>query len=115
MKYNKMSIHAARVNVKSLAAEAIIIRKEMGRASESDRCALYIHKTNVVKKEARLANLALAFLRGQPYKSCEITNKKFDINRLIMKINRFIWANGYNAHLKPDADLKQRIVDWINV
>lgn len=89
MQHNKMSIHAARVNVKSLAAEAIIIRKEMGRASELDRCTLYNHKVNVVKKEARLANLALAFLRGRPYKSCEITSKPFDVVKLTAKINRF--------------------------
>lgn len=111
MKHNKLSIHAARVNVKSLAAEAIIIRKEMGRANELDRCILYNHKVNVVKKEARLANLALAFLRGRPYKSCEITDKKFNITRLTTKINKFIgvWSHHYGSKV-----LEQEVVDWIN-
>ena len=110
MQYNKTSIHVARVNVKSLAAEAIIIKKEMGRASELDRCILYNHKVNVVKKEARLANLALAFLRGRPYKSCEITSKPFNIDRLTKKINKFArpWS-----HSKCVAYTVEDIVNWM--
>lgn len=104
MQYSKTSIHVARVNVKSLAAEAIIIRKEMARASELDRSILYNHKVNVVKKEARLANLALAFLRGRPYKSCEITSKPFDIARLVAKINKFSKCVRYTI---------EDIMDWM--
>lgn len=110
MQYNKTSIHVARVNIKSLAAEAAIIKKEMGRASELDRCILYNHKVNVVKKEARLANLALAFLRGRPYKSCEVTSKPLNIDRLTTKINKFAWPSFHSKCVKYTVE---DIMNWM--
>jgi hypothetical protein len=87
-------MHYAELKVKSktLAAEAAIIRKEeriarnrarANRKSNADgaanqaidaeatRHSLYVHRTRVVRVEARATHLARAFLHGKDYKSVE--------------------------------------------
>ena len=84
--------HRARINIKSLAAEAAIIKREISRVSKRDtRTAesLRYHKVTKVKPEARLAQLALAFLKGMPRKVCETSEKPVDIKRLHGKITKF--------------------------
>lgn len=65
------AIHSIRVNVKSLAAEARIIRHETRRAGPAQRDALVMHRRGRLREESRYAHLALAFVRGRPYKSVE--------------------------------------------
>lgn len=55
-----------KVKIKSLAAEAAIIRKEERRHRGDTRTGLYLHRVNDVRYEARAALLAYAFLRGRP-------------------------------------------------
>lgn len=55
-----------RVKVKSLAAEAQIIKREERRASGDLRAGLHNHRVHDVRGESRSAQLALAFLRGVP-------------------------------------------------
>ena len=63
-----------KIKIKSLAAEAKIIRKEEKRArSQSIRESLYRHRIDVVRYEARHTNIAYGFLRGRTY--AEIENK----------------------------------------
>jgi hypothetical protein len=63
---------ALRVKIKSLAAEAKIIRREEDRAkSWHEWLSLKEHRRTVVRSEARAAQLALAFLRGIPYEKVE--------------------------------------------
>lgn len=62
-----------RVKVKSLAAEATIIRREERRASGDLRVGLHQHRVNEVRSEARSSQLALAFLRGVPVTRLEGT------------------------------------------
>jgi len=64
-----------KVKVLSLAAEAKIIRKQeqLARAHHNRRLRVGLmgHRTGIVRREARHALLAYAFLRGTPYKTVE--------------------------------------------
>jgi hypothetical protein len=64
-------IHKARINVKSLAAEARLNRQESARCGPAYRDCLAVHRRGRLREEARYAQLALAFLRGRAYKSVE--------------------------------------------
>jgi hypothetical protein len=66
------AIHRLRVNVKSLAAEAAIIRREARRAGPPYACALDLHRRTRLREEARYAQLALAFVRGRRYRQVEV-------------------------------------------
>lgn len=88
----KLSIHQLRVNIKSLAAESRYIRQEVEKRIEerSHADALITHKCCRVKPEARLAQLALTFIKNKPRSFAE--NKfKIDVNakKLYEKIVRF--------------------------
>lgn len=65
------AIHRLRVNVKSLAAEAKLIRHEERRAGYQYQTELALHRRGRLRMEARYSQLALAFLRGRPYASVE--------------------------------------------
>ena len=63
---------ALRVKVKSLADEAKIIRREEHRSKNwYEWYSLKQHRKGIVRREARSAQLALAFLRGVPYEKVE--------------------------------------------
>jgi hypothetical protein len=93
---NKKAITRARVNIKSLAAEAAIIRTEIRKSKDVDiKNGLHYHRISKLRPEARLANLAIGFLRGRKRSQVEITDKPFDFNRLYKKIAGFMggeWA-----------------------
>ena len=84
-------VPAIRVNIKSLAAESIIIRKQVLKTKNVYvKNRLINHKRLVVRPEARLANLAYGFMTGK--KRSDIEKKFFvevDANKLLNKINRF--------------------------
>jgi len=84
----KPEIARLRVNVKSLAAEAKIIRQEFRRTKLQE---LELHRRGRVREEARYAQLALAFVRGMCYNDVEKKcSKKPDEQRLLKKINNFL-------------------------
>jgi len=89
----KTAIHRLRVNVKSLTAEARIIRQEIKRVWKSNtdtKNELHNHRLLRIKPEARMAHLALAYLRGTPYKKAENSAKNKPAAReLTNKLNRF--------------------------
>ena len=69
-----------RVKIKSLAAEAVIIRHEEKKAEIGGELAwkkpdcresLHLHRVGVVRTEARASLLLYAHLRGVPYRSVE--------------------------------------------
>lgn len=60
-----------KVKVKSLACEAKIIRKEEKRSCGPLREELYLHRVNVVRREARHAHLAYGFIRGRTIEQME--------------------------------------------
>jgi hypothetical protein len=86
------AIHTARVNVKSLAAEAKIIRKEERRCGSVYRNLLSHHRRTRLREEARYAHLALAYLRGRAYRTIEAQKGNSpDAKRLAEKIKRHWW------------------------
>lgn len=84
------AIHRLRVNIKSLAAESIIIRKECKRCSLEYLNEMVLHRRGRLREEARLSHLALGFIRGRPYKEIESKAKvPIDAEKLTSKINKF--------------------------
>lgn len=59
-----------KVKLKSLAAEARIIRQEEAR-NKHMRLGLMAHRRDVVRPEARATHLAYSFLRGKRYADIE--------------------------------------------
>lgn len=65
-------IATLRVNIKSLAAEAVIIRKQTHSTKNvAIKNSLYLHRVGPLRTEARHAQLALAAIRGKDYKLIE--------------------------------------------
>lgn len=65
-----------KVKLKSLAAEARIIRKEELRARSNDlREELYLHRIGPVREAARNTHLAYGFIRGRTIDEMEPTRK----------------------------------------
>jgi hypothetical protein len=60
-----------KVKIKSLAAEAVIIRKEERRHRGDTKTSLHTHRIIDVRREARAALLAYGFLRGRAYVAME--------------------------------------------
>ena len=106
----KLSIHIARVNIKSLAAEAQFIRKEIRMAkTPSDKSCLHSHKVLVVRPETRIAQLALAYLKGMDRKQCE-NSYKTDVDpvKLFNKLKKFDYVIGINKE-----ESMKKIVEWL--
>lgn len=86
-----------KVKIKSLAAEAKIIKQETKRArSVSIKNGLYRHRIDVVRVEARHTQLAYGFLRGRAYhqiekNACQIPNWA-KVRKMVEK---------YGTHLAP--------------
>ena len=90
-KYNPRiaAVHKARVNVKSLACEARIIRLEEHRCGPGYRAELSAHRRGRLREEARYSHLALAFLRGRDYRAVEnAAGTPVSVKRLFEKIAR---------------------------
>lgn len=95
-----------KIKIKSLAAEAAIIRKEEARRPGGDtRTFLHEHRVNKVRKECRAASLAYGFLRGRPYKvmeaKCHEAPQWSVVERLILK-----YGEG------DPRELTQRLAQW---
>lgn len=86
-----------RVKIKSLAAEAKIIRLEErkwvtkdGRKDHPIRIGLNAHRRHDVRKEQRSALLAYGFLRGRAYKRIESKcHAHPDIERVIELVRKY--------------------------
>ena len=65
------AIHTLRVNIKSLAYEATAIRKEEARAGALYVPDLHSHRVGSLRAATRIANLAIAFVRGRKYRQVE--------------------------------------------
>lgn len=82
-----MGIHRLRVNIKSLAAEAKIIRQEAKRCGACYVSYLTEHRRGRLREEARCAHLALAYLRGRTYRQVEGKGSKpVDAKRIAAKL-----------------------------
>ena len=106
----KLSIHIARVNIKSLAAEAQFIRKEIREArTPLSKACLHSHRIQVVRPESRIAQLALAYLKGMDRKQCENSYKtEVDPVKLFNKLKKFDYVIGINKE-----ESMKKIVEWL--
>lgn len=98
------AIHKLRVNAKSLAAEARIIRQEEQRCGGCYRAELTEHRRGRLRTEARYTFLALAFVRGRKYREVENKAKvKPEAARLLEKLTR--------ARVPGISNTK--VIDWL--
>lgn len=94
-----------RVKVKSLAAEASIIRGEEKRHSGDLRQSLHNHRVVDVRSEQRSSYLALAFLRGRPVTQLEASARtRPDWKR----VRRLVEKYGEG----PVQERLQRLAEW---
>ncbi len=102
-----------KVKLKSLAEEARIIRKETKRTKlRSIKDGLYLHRTGIVRNEARHTLLAYGFLRGRTYHKIE---NKAKIEPSWDKVRKMVTK--YGSHFQPwsentdyDVYLKEKAV-----
>ena len=104
------AIAKLKVNVKSLAAEAKFIRKEAAKAPHSwIKCVLTDHRRNVVRSEARAAQLAMAALRGRDLNTVEPLSKtEPDWRRVQQKIEKV--CGWYGRDVAKEAI--ERLSEW---
>ena|SRR5688572_4355364 len=112
-----------KVKVKSLAAEAKIIRKEEKRCKNSSlRNGLYRHRIDVVRYEARHTNLAYGFLRGRTYSQIESGAKKppdwAKVRKMVEKygVQLIPWHSNTESYLiyeKRQKESKQQLAETL--
>jgi hypothetical protein len=83
-----------RVKLRSLAAEARVIKHEERRAKRWRQTAkleaLRDHRIHVVRDEARHSHLAYGFIRGVPYRAMEHKCRhKPELNRIVRMVQKY--------------------------
>lgn len=97
-----------KIKIKSLAAEAAIIRKEEGRwrGDSEIRYGLHQHRIIDVRREARAAQLAYGFLRGHEYRVMEAKwHEAPDWKRVQYMVEKFC--------IGDRRDAVQRFAEWV--
>lgn len=99
------AIHKLRVNVKSLSAEAKIIRHEEARCGQFDPVhhgILRWHRITDLREASRYAGLALAFVRERKYRRVEHEKSRpVDAVKLHNKIGKFFYCR------------LEQVVEWL--
>lgn len=89
-----VALHTLRINIKSLAEEARINREEAKLATDSTVFnSLVNHRRGPLRREARYAQLSLAFLRQMPYRRIESKTREGNEpcpKHLTKKLRRFV-------------------------
>lgn len=106
-----------KVKIKSLAAEARIIRKEeLNKRNSHVREHLYLHRIHEVRDEARAAQIAYAFIRGKSYSAVEgNTKKQIPLKRVTRLVMKYDTKCGY-AYLgfHKDSEKESKIIEKLN-
>lgn len=91
MSYREIKRRSLKVNVKSLAAEARVIRCEERKCRNDEvRGCLHWHRVGHLRREARIALLSYALIRGVPYRAVEVDAKREpDWKRVEKKAEKF--------------------------
>ena len=116
--HEALAIRKLRINIKSLTAEARAIRYEIRAALKSGWnyskvCDLHWHRITRVRREARLAHLALAFIKGVPRSVVERKAKNTPFPPfLAKKVERAMY--GYPSSSAVRADILERVERWLN-
>lgn len=123
-----------KVKLKSLAAEAKIIRAEEKKAKKyKDQellSGLELHRKDVVRSAARHTLLAYAFIRGVPYKKVESKCEKApDLKRIMSMIQKYGEHHQRLGYYNPDKEAntwhsstteiyereKLRLSEWLGI
>ena len=123
-----------KVKLKSLAAEAKIIRQEEKKAKKyKDQellSGLEWHRKDTVRSAARHTLLAYAFIRGVSYKKVEAKCEKApDLKRIMAMVQKYGAFHHSIAHFNPDKDVntwrsstkkayeeeKARLSEWLGI
>lgn len=122
-----------KVKLKSLAAEAKIIRAEEKKAKKYKNqellSGLELHRKDVVRSAARHTLLAYAFIRGVPYKKVEAKCAKApDLKRIMAMVQKYGPACSRIAHFNPEnsgmwhsstkalyEEEKARLSEWLGI
>ena len=110
-----------KVKIKSLAEEARIIRKETKKARNlSIKNGLALHRTGVVRTEARLTQLAYGFLRGLEYLQMEqkahTSPDWARVRKMVAKYcTHWDWSSemSYKEHQEEKAHILEKFDQWI--
>jgi len=112
-----------KVKIKSLAAEAKIIRFEERRLRPlTDKTRDYFlglmnHRRGEIRTEARASLLAYGFIRGRTYRSIESKTKEMGRvahSQLWAKVNRLVVKYG-PAEYRDPKDVDKFLVAWASV
>jgi hypothetical protein len=87
-----------RIKVKSLAAEARIIRAEEQKSSGQLRTEMHQHRTQDLRIEARASSLALGFIKGRSLEEMEVLRATF------LPVEKLAWDR---VMVKVDAMIKK--------
>lgn len=124
-----------KVKLKSLAAEAKIIRAEEKKAKKYKNqellSGLEWHRKDVVRSAARHTLLAYAFIRGVPYKKVEAKCEKApDLKRIMSMVQKYGPMSWKISHFNPDnkdantwhssareayEGEKKRLAEWLGI
>lgn len=109
---NERLIHL-RIKIKSLAAEAEIIRREAKKTKGMTKWGLNHHRTSVVRHHSRHNLLAYGFLRGVPYCVMERNCDEAPDFKMVAEIARrfgpvvegelIMWVEQAKAYLKEQG------------
>lgn len=121
-----------RIKIKSLALEAMAIRKEERRHlakarrapdvshksyHHSSAASLHGHRTKEVREESRYAQLTLAYILGRKYRGCEqktLKGNEPDLKRLSNMAFRFYWRQAwYGPSVKPTPEFESKVAEWL--
>lgn len=108
-----------KVKIKSLAAEAKIIRAEEGKAkSDALRTSLLTHRTKHLRDIARTNLLAYGCVRGIPYKKIEgktATEPDWDDIKSIVDRFGVVWDHvreSYDDYMKRKKQHEEVVAAW---
>lgn len=99
------------MKIKSLAAEAAIIRREERRypGNHAERVGLRQHRIDDVRREQRASLLAYAFIRGLPYARVEHGAKDPPHSRISDLVHVF----GFRGSKPGKQDIANSVQAWI--
>lgn len=113
-----LKLKQLKVKIKSLAAEARIIRLEELRSTGVIQRSLHFHRTYDVRNEARWSQLAYAFLRGRDYAQVEAKSSGWvnwdRVMKLVAKFGEFYYDCPYKDFEQRLNEQNVALRQWID-
>jgi hypothetical protein len=100
-----------KIKLKSLAAEARIIRAEERKTSEELRHELHLHRVRDVRGEARATHIAYGFIRGTPYGRVEAEGSAMNID-MWKRVEAMVWKYGGAQRGASAAEMSKKLKEW---